>query len=750
MRVLVVQPVVAHLGHARRGLELRHRHALERRLHEVDPDRQRQAAARLACAQVAGRVVADPHRGHQRRLVAGEPGVHRVVGGARLAVQVGPLERGLRARRRTAARHLVEHGVHDEGVARVDGAVVLRGRRGVAFDQHLAGVVGDAGDEEGVDAPAAVGEHRKAGGHLHRRDRAGAQRHGQVGRVLVGIEAEVGDPVLRVARRDGLQHADRDHVARARQAALERHRALEAALVVLGLPGLAAGDAGVEEQRRVVDDGGGRKAFFQRRRVHEGLEARAGLAPGLRDVVELVLAVVEAAHQGLDGAVARIERHQRALDLGQLSHVPAVVVLAHHADHRAGADLHRRRRARRQARAGRAQAVAGDLDGVATGQHRFDLALAGLGDHGGRQIADVRVVGQRVADEGLALVGGLGQVDELFGAAVGLAALVVHDAAAQGVVGRLLVVGLDAGVDLQAAHVGLFAVLLEHHAAHHLGHVLGVHAVAAAAGADVQLLRLGLRRLLGGDEAVLDHAVDDVQLALLGAGEVGDRVGGGRELGNARQHRRLGDGHVLQRLAEIGLGGGGKAVGAVAQEDLVHVDLQDLVLGQLVLQLEREQHLVDLARVGLLRREVHVARHLHGDGGRALALFTPQVGQRGAQHAHVIDAVVLVKARIFDRQDRIFHHLRDLADRREGAPLLAELADELAFGGVHPQWQLGVVVGQARDVGQVRVGDGQGHQACQAGAQGQGHHGTAGPQQSLGKPGGPACAAGRARLGRMG
>jgi hypothetical protein len=57
---------------------------------------------------------------------------------------------------------------------------------GVAFDQHLAGVVGDARDQVGVDAVAAVGEHRKAGGHLHRRDRAGAQRHGQVGRVLVG------------------------------------------------------------------------------------------------------------------------------------------------------------------------------------------------------------------------------------------------------------------------------------------------------------------------------------------------------------------------------------------------------------------------------------------------------------------------------------------------------------------------------------------------------------------------------------
>jgi hypothetical protein len=36
----------------------------------------------------------------------------------------------------------------------------------------------------------------------------------------------------------------------------QAHRAVELAVVVLGLPGLAAGGAGVEEQRRVVDHGG--------------------------------------------------------------------------------------------------------------------------------------------------------------------------------------------------------------------------------------------------------------------------------------------------------------------------------------------------------------------------------------------------------------------------------------------------------------------------------------------------------------
>jgi hypothetical protein len=50
-----------------------------------------------------------------------------------------------------------------------------------------------------------------------------------------------------------------------------------------------------------------------------------------------------------------------------------------------------------------------------------------------------------------------------------------------------------------------------------------------------------------------------------------------------------------------------------------------------------------------------------------------------------------------------------MADGRQVAPLLAELADQDAVGREHPQRQLGPVVGQLADVGQVGVGDRQGH-----------------------------------------
>ena len=57
-----------------------------------------------------------------------------------------------------------------------------------------------------------------------------------------------------------------------------------------------------------------------------------------------------------------------------------------------------------------------------------------------------------------------------------------------------------------------------------------------------------------------------------------------------------------------------------------------------------------------------------------------EIGQAGAQHAHVVDAAVLVEAGVLGGQHRVLHHLRDLRDRQEVAPLLAELAEQHAIG----------------------------------------------------------------------
>jgi hypothetical protein len=117
----------------------------------------------------------------------------------------------------------------------------------------------------------------------------------------------------------------------------------------------------IEEQRRVVDHRGRREALFQRRRVDEGLEAGPRLPPGLRDVVELVLAEVEAAHQRADGAGARVHGHQGAFDLGQLGQRQSPLALAQRAPPRRGGSAPWGRPCRTGPRSP-AQAVAGDGD----------------------------------------------------------------------------------------------------------------------------------------------------------------------------------------------------------------------------------------------------------------------------------------------------------------------------------------------------------------------------------------------------
>ena len=128
--------------------------------------------------------------------------------------------------------------------------------------------------------------------------------------MFVLIEAKARNPFLCVLRTHRLQDADRNHVLGLGQPLAQAHRAFKFSVVVLRLPWLAAGHASVEEERCIVDHGGWCKAFFQRGGIDEGLEAGAGLAPGLGYMVELVFFKIKTTHQRLDGAVTRIERHE--------------------------------------------------------------------------------------------------------------------------------------------------------------------------------------------------------------------------------------------------------------------------------------------------------------------------------------------------------------------------------------------------------------------------------------------------------
>ena len=202
------------------------------------------------------------------------------------------------------------------------------------------------------------------------------------------------------------------------------------------------------------------------------------------------------------------------------------------------------------------------------------------------------------------------------------------------------------------------------------------------------------------------HAPQHVELALLGPLRVDHRVVGGRRLGQPGEHRRFGEGQLVEGLAEIDLRRGGEAVGALAEVDLVDVELEDLVFLEAVLDLEREHRFVELAREGFLRGQEEIPRDLHGDGAGALpAPAGSEVGHGGAHYALVVDAGVLVETLILGGQDRSLEDLGHLGDFHHGAPLLAEFADQHTLGGVHAQRNLGLVVGEDFERRQVGPGE---------------------------------------------
>ncbi|CFP49475.1 Uncharacterised protein [Bordetella pertussis] len=543
--------------------------ALERGLFVVEPGGQRQPAAEFVGAQRAGLVEPHPDRGGLLRGVAGEPDIDRVVGGAGLARDVVALERAVDARGRALGGGVVHDVVDHPGRARVDGArgfVAGLDRRGL--HQDLAGTVGDAVDQVGGDAIAAVGEHAVGVGDLQRGGAAGAQRQRQHGGPARLLEAEAGEVVARVLGADGLQDADRHHVLGPIQPFAQGEHGLVAVAVVLGLPGARAGLLGGQHEGLVVDLGGRGHAALERGGIDERLDGGAGLAPRLGDAVERAAVEVEAAYHGADRAVGRRHRYQGRLQRGHVDDFPGVAVLVQ-VHHRAAPDAQRILGVGGQ-RAGHdgQRFLVVDGDDVGGGAGHGHRGGAGRQHHAGQQVVAVgRLVLHAVEDfvEGLGvLFDAVGQVDLRLRAGIGRAPGVVEHARAHRAIGGLLGLGIDSGVDVDAVRIGAVLVDAVHQLAHQLGGILAVDGEAmrraALAAAQDDGLRARLLHLLGRQVAQRLHAAQHILLARGGARQAGQRVGARGRLGNAGQHGGLGRGDLRQRLAEIGARRGGKAV----------------------------------------------------------------------------------------------------------------------------------------------------------------------------------------------
>ncbi len=237
-----------------------------------------------------------------------------------------------------------------------------------------------------------------------------------------------------------------------------------------------------------------------------------------------------------------------------------------------------------------------------------------------------------------------------------------------------------------------------------------------------QLLAARRLPLRLGDHAGVEHAPQYGELSLARTFGVGYRVGPGRVLRQTGQHRRLGHRKCGHRLAEVGLGGGREPIGTLAEVDLVHVELEDLILVQSALDLHAEQHFLELALGCAAVAQVEVARDLLGDGGGTLEPAAGGGLEQRPRHASPVDAAVAAKARVFDGQHGVLQQAWNLPDGREVAALGAELGDLHAVRRLDPKWLQGLVVRQRVQPRQLRPHELDRHRDRQHGACAQAAH----------------------------
>ena len=236
---------------------------------------------------------------------------------------------------------------------------------------------------------------------------------------------------------------------------------------------------------------------------------------------------------------------------------------------------------------------------------------------------------------------------------------------AQRVLGALLrdrVIGAAhpqaAGIDAVGPVLRLLAEAFDQAAAHFL-HIIAARPrveARSAHGDGAQRLGLRLGALRRRDPAIALHLAQRPVAPFHRAGMAGlaFRAVIGRSLGQDRQIGHLMQLEVRHILVEIGTGGRLHAIGVAAEENLIEVQLQNLLLGQHIFHAPGEDHLLHLARGRIFVADQQVLRHLLGDGGPAArALARPQLAdivRHRPGEARKIDAMMLEEGLVLRRQ----------------------------------------------------------------------------------------------------
>src|ERR1700733_5619831 len=223
--------------------------------------------------------------------------------------------------------------------------------------------------------------------------------------------------------------------------------------------------------------------------------------------------------------------------------------------------------------------------------------------------------------------------------------------------------GVDAEIFSGELQLGIF---IEQVILHHVDEVRRFAAGDCGAH-DFQRDALGVLDVSFGDVFVIEHLRQDAVACLIAAFWVA--VGGGVIVGRADDACEVGvfgERELAEIFSEVGDAGFGESAdakaAAIAEVNLVGIELEDLLLVEALLQLHSDHQLGELAAPGALVAEEERARDLHRDGARALIVVArvAQIGPRGADDANEVEAAMLEIAFVFGGNDRVDERRRNI------------------------------------------------------------------------------------------
>ncbi len=184
--------------------------------------------------------------------------------------------------------------------------------------------------------------------------------------------------------------------------------------------------------------------------------------------------------------------------------------------------------------------------------------------------------------------------------------IVIQHVIAYRLLGCLLILASNGGVNPVAIFIGLLAVAIHHLLAHHFAQVRGGESDfrRVIAGVDRFAARLIILRL--GDVPLAQHTRQH-HVATGGRAIHGiEWVKGRRRFRQTGNHRHLTQGQLVDRFAKIDLRRGADAIGAVAEVDLVQIQLKDFIFVQQLLDADSQKGLFNLTHQRLLGAEEEV------------------------------------------------------------------------------------------------------------------------------------------------